>query len=84
MKPKKIRKPYWETPMLKWAENSHDNRSLTHKHFVLMLNRERLGIGLSRGNHLERWLQKRYTKMAAKLEARFKASLAYKQGGIIL
>ena len=83
MRREKVRKPYWETPMFKWAENSPDNRSLTRKHFVLMMNRERLGIDSSRGNYVERWLRKRSIKMIAKLEARFRASFAYKQGGIV-
>lgn len=83
MKREKVRKPYWESTMFKWAENSRYNRPLTDKLYTLMLNRERLGIDSSVGNYLERWLQKHYAKMVIKLEDRFKTSTAYKQGGII-
>lgn len=60
----KVRKPFWGSQLFKWAENSRHNRSLTHKKFILSLNRERLGIGLDDGNHVERWLNKRYERMA--------------------
>lgn len=64
MKHQKMRKPYYGSQMFKWAENSRHNRSLTHKIFTLMLNRERLGIGQSEGAYVDRWLIKRYERMA--------------------
>lgn len=60
----KVRKPFWGSPMFKWAEDSRYNRTLTDKSFILMLNRSRLGFDSNKGNHVERWLTQRYERMA--------------------
>lgn len=64
MKREKVRKPFWGSPMFKWAEDSRYNRTMTDKSFILMLNRDRLGFDSNKGNHVERWLTQRYERMA--------------------